>query len=209
YNIERIAPYLWNLVTDEVKSEITNRFVLLKEKGNKEQAHEAFLFIKLVGGVEFIPSQLKGAIFMRYAQYLIDTHYAWGNFYHEPNYARELMLLGTSIPKSVIPKYVKAVTLSFVGNYYGVSWAAQEYNIKMIAKFSPSCIEILFRILKSDIELVRELCSSVTCKRLQEMMPLLNKKTMNQKSIEMFNFIEANSSESLRNYFEKCYKELS
>lgn len=124
YNIKLIAPHLWELVSDEIKSNIAAKFASLRDIKGKDAANEALAFLKLVDGVSFIPESFKETIFKKHAQFLIDAHNGWDNFHHEPGYAKDLASLGMEVPVSAMYTYVKAITLSFVGNSYGIARAA-------------------------------------------------------------------------------------
>lgn len=136
YNIKLIAPCLWELVSDEIKSSIAAKFASLRDIKGKDAASEALAFLKLVDGVSYIPETFKEIIFKKHAQFLIDAHNEWNNFYNEPGYAKDLASLGIDVPISAIYTYVKAIVLSFIGNTYGIATDAQSYNKTMIANLS-------------------------------------------------------------------------
>lgn len=208
YNIKLIAPHLWELVSDEIKSNIAAKFASLRDIKGKDAANEALAFLKLVDGVSFIPESFKETIFKKHAQFLIDAHNGWDNFHHEPGYAKDLASLGMEVPVSAMYTYVKAITLSFVGNSYGIARAAQTYNRHMISSLSQTGIRTLFNILSSDIDVVREISHSKPSVKLQEMMELIKDKTMLPKQKETFDFITSNKSDRVRRHFDKLYWEL-
>lgn len=166
HNIKVLAPHLWSLVSDEVKSNIASKFASLREVKGKDGANEALAFLKLVDGVSFIPDSFKDVIFKKHSQALIDAHHGWNNFYHEPGYARELASLGTEVPISAIYTYAKALVLSFVGNLYGTAGDAQKYNIEMISKLSQTGVRALFKVLETDLDVTRELSNNAPVNRL-------------------------------------------
>jgi len=152
HNIKLLAPRLWEIVSDEVKSNIATKYASLRDIKGKDVANEALEFLKTVKGIEFIPETFKEIIFKKHAQCLIDAHNGWDNFHIEPGYARDLASLGKDVPLSAIYTYVKAIVLSFIGNQYNIARAAQEYNNQMITDFSQTGIRTLFSILTTDID---------------------------------------------------------
>lgn len=208
YNIKLIAPKLWELVDEEVKSSIASRFTSLKEIKGQDEANEALAFLKLVDGVSYIPEGYKDIIFSKHSRLLIDAHFGMNNFYNEPGYARDLVSLGYDVPTSAIQSYVKAIVLSYVGNCYGVSHNAQSYNEDMITNLSQTGVRTLFRLISKDKQVVRELCSISPAGRLKELMQLIKEKTMLPEQKQLFDFIVAHNSATLAREFRKRYDTL-
>lgn len=205
YNIKLIAPKLWELVDEEVKSSIASKFTSLKDIKGQDEANEALAFLKLVDGVSYIPEGYRDIIFAKHARLLIDAHFGMNNFYNEPGYARDLASLGYDVPTSAIQVYVKAIILSFVGNCYGVSHNAQSYNADMITNLSQTGVRTLFRLLSKDGQVVRELCSMSPSGRLKEMMLLIKEKTMLPEQKQLYDYIVAHTPTTLSREFRKRY----
>ena len=205
FNIKMLAPSLWELVSEEVKSNIAAKFTSLKDIKGKDAANEALAFLKIVDGVKYIPESFKEIIFKKHAQALIDAHNGWDNFHHEPGYARDLASLGPNVPISAIYTYVKAILLSFIGNGFGISNTAQKYNIEMIANLSQTGIRTLFNILTTDMDVARELSNTAPVKRLIGVMDLIKDKTMLPKQKEMFDLITTKKISEVRNLYTDRY----
>jgi len=208
HNIKLLAPHLWEIVSDEVKSNIAAKFASLRDIKGKDAANEALEFLKIVNGVEFIPESFKEIIFKKHAQFLIDAHNGWDNFHHEPGYARDLASLGQNVPLSAIYTYVKAVLLSFIGNGYGIARAAQEYNTQMLSDLSQTGVRTLFSLLSTDLDVVRELTNSRPVQRLLGAMDLIKDKTMLPKQKEVFDFITTSKPEKIQGHFNTLYWKL-
>ncbi|GEM63948.1 hypothetical protein SF1_19300 [Sphingobacterium faecium NBRC 15299] len=208
HNIKLLAPFLWEIVSDEVKSNIAAKFSSLRDVKGKDAANEALEFLKVVKGVEFIPESFKEIIFKKHALFLIDAHNGWDNFHYEPGYARDLASLGSNVPVSAIYTYVKAILLSFIGNRYGLANAAQEYNTLMITNLSQTGIRALFSILSTDIDVIRELTNGSPAVRFLKVMDLIREKTMLPKQKELFEFIVKNKLPRIIKHFSSLYWEL-
>lgn len=209
FNIRQIAPNLWEIVSDDIRSNIASKFSSLRDVKGKDAASEALAFLKLVDGVEYIPESFKEIIFKKHSQALLDAHFGWDNFYHETSYARDLSSLGQNVPLSAIYTYVKAVSFSFLGNSYGISSGAQEYNTHMIANLSQTGVRTLFKLLENDIDMSGKLSSSSTVNRLFGLLDLIKDKTMLPKQKELFDFINANNSGKVKKHFESNYWRLA
>lgn len=208
YNIKLLAPKLWNCVDEEVKSSIASKFTSLKDIKGQDEANEALAFLKLVDGVSYIPQGYLDVIFSKHARQLIDAHFAMNNFYTEPSYARDLASLGYEVPISAINTYVKAVVLSFVGNCYGISNGAQEYNCNMLQNLSQTGIRALFRVISNDLQVVRELTSQLPANRLIQLMDIIKEKTMLPEQKQHFDYIMQNSADRIAREFRKRYNAL-
>jgi hypothetical protein len=205
YNVRMLSPYLWELVSDEVRSNIAAKFSSLRDVKGKDAANEALEFLKIVNGVEYIPESFKEIIFKKHAQALIDAHNGWDNFHREPGFARDLASLGPNVPISAIFTYLKAVLLSFIGNGYGISVAAQRYNTEMLTNLSQTGVRTLFNVLMTDMDVTRELSDTLPVKRLIGVMDLIKEKTMLPKQKEIFDFITTKKVSDIKDLFNNLY----
>ena len=208
YNIKLLAPKLWSCVDEEVKSSIASKFTSLKDITGQDEANEALAFLKLVDGVSYIPQGYLDVIFNKHAQLLIDAHFASNNFYTEPGYAKDLASLGYDVPLSAVNTYVKAIVLSYVGNCYGISNNAQTYNKEMLLNLSQTGIRVLFRVISSDRQVVRELSSQFPAGRLRLLMDIIKEKTMLPEQKQQFDFIVQNTPDRIAREYSKRYNEL-
>ena len=207
-NIKLIASHLWELVDESVRSSIGQKFVSLKDIKGRDVANEALEFLKIVDGVSYLSDSYKEIIFKKQAQFLIDAHMGYNNFYNEPVHAQDLMLLGSEVPFSSLYTYVKAITLSFVGNRYGISTTAQEYNIKMFHGLTSLGVKTLFKILESDIDVVGELMDIRPSNRFIELLEILSDKTLTGKQKNDFDYYCKRNSGQLKTHFNNLYWKL-
>jgi len=205
YNIKLVAPKLWGLVDEEVKSGIASKFGSLKAIQGQNEANEALAFLKEVDGVAYIPQGFLDIIFAKHSRFLIDAHFGINNFYTEPNYAKDLHSLGYEVPESAMQIYVKAVLLSFVGNFYGISQNAQEYNEKMLSNLTQSGIRALFHLLGHDAQVVRELSSLALATRIKLLMDVIKEKTLMPEQKRLFDYIVTNPPAVIADGFRKRY----
>ena len=208
HNIRVLAPALWTIVSDEVKSSIAAKFSSLKEVKNRDAANEALEFLKIVDGINFIPETFKDIIFKKHSQFLIDAHKGMHNFYREPGYAKDLASLGKDVPLSAIHTYTTAIFLSFIGNQYGISTAAQVYNKKMLSNLSQTGLRVLFSLLSSDFDIIRELSYSKPAQRLYRLMDLVKDKTMLPGQRELFEFVKSSKQNDIQEHFKTLYWKL-
>jgi hypothetical protein len=100
------------------------------------------------------------------------------NFYNEAAPAQKLLdLVGGhgDVPSAVRDLYVRTATEMFIGNGFGVSWAADPSYQEMLKRFSPSDAGTALRML-SDVAFSSLLASSVGASRWAQLLDLLDSK---------------------------------
>lgn len=206
-NIKVIAPSIWNTLADTARSNIAIRYVSLKDVKSDDETHEAEGFLKLVGGIQYVPEDNRAIIFNRVAQQYLDAHNGWDNFYNEPTYAKALLALDNKVPVESLKTYVLSIVMSFVGNGYGTSIAAQEYNRKMLKGLSQSGVDMVFKLFANDIDLMRTMRYSQPAARMKPLMEILQEKTISSEHEIMFKFYLGSKAEAIKKHFVEKYKE--
>jgi hypothetical protein len=172
-NINAIAPFCWEGCSQECRLSLGLRYAKLVGEGSEEELQEAVRFLRRVGGTEKIPVQLRKSLVTRACKNLIEAHFGTNNFYTEPGHAEALADLGPSIPDGTEEIYVKALVLSYVGNSYGVSWAAEPHVAKMLRDLKQRCVNILFAVIERDDDIIRELSYDKPVRRLKKLCELV------------------------------------
>lgn len=206
-NIREIAPRIWQTLDDESRSNVAIRYTSLSDVKNDDEANEAKAFLTMVGGIGYIPEDNRTIIFNQVAQKFLDAHFGWDNFYNEPTYAKNLLALGKDVPLMSLQIYVRAIILSFVGNGYGISDAAQVYNTKMLENLSQSGVDMVFRLFEEDLDLIWAMSSLKPSARMKSLMQILKEKTISPEHEIMFKFYEGNTPDVIMKHFDKRYKE--
>lgn len=206
-NIKTIAPTIWGTLDDEIRSNIAIRYVSLKDVKSDDEAHEAEEFLKLVGGIKYIPEDNRSIIFNRIAQQYLDAHNGWDNFYNEPTYAKALLALDKEVPTEALRTYVLSIIMSFVGNSYGISHAAQEYNEKMLADLSQSGVDMVFKLFANNLDLMGAMRYPIPASRMKPLMEILQDKTISAEYQIIFKFYIGSNADAIKKHFEGKYKE--
>lgn len=207
YNIKQVAPKVWEMVEDDVRSNVAARYTSLKDVKNDDEAKEAEEFLKMVDGIKYIPEDNRAIIFNRYAQEFLDAHFGWDNFYNEPSYAKNLLSLGSEVPQTSLKQYVLSVLMSFIGNSYGISDSAQQYNRQMLLNLPQSGVNMVFNLLGSDLDLMWTLTFKRPAERIKPLMEILQEKTIHADFVIIFRFYIGSDSAAIQKHFEKKYRE--
>ena len=97
-----------------------------------------------VSGYDFVPETTRSDVYRKVALKFLKVHYEANNFYNEPPYAKKLANMGTIIPNYALQEVLRATILSYVGNNYGYSWSAEEYNLKILSKITNEQWKLFF-----------------------------------------------------------------
>lgn len=207
-NIQLVARNLWDLCDDKVRSQLAVRYASLKERPTPDAADEALDFLKVVGGVEYIPSNLKVAIFKRFSENLLNAHFETNNFYNEPEHANALFALGFDVPPEGAEIYTKALLLSFVGNSYGYSWGAQPYTVRMLEALNSACSNALNHLVQFDPLVLEELSSDKPAEQFIKVAEILLKKSIPIDLKKTLEWVKGKPSEQISKHFRKTHQAL-
>ncbi len=132
-----IIPKFWSDLKAPERWQIGQAYAVEFSEGRTDSVKALHAVLLAVGGFDFVPENLRSATFARVASNVISAHQGINNFYNEPAPMRELASLGTSIPGPALAPCMTAVLCVKIGNFYGVSNAAQSYADQVIAGLSP------------------------------------------------------------------------
>ena len=189
-NIKLVANSIWKVAPPEARGEVGLKQATLAANGQKARADLAREFIEVVGGFEFLTDETRAAEMSMIIDDLMTAHHGFNNFYSEPVPARLLFRLARPghVPKIVLKKYVKAVTMCRIGNGYGVSWSAMKYYNRMLKRFAE--VHVLeFIDLVYDPEVASRLQLSSCADRYQALADTLNQRVVKPRLKEILSFI--------------------
>ncbi|PEF35336.1 hypothetical protein CON84_23490 [Bacillus sp. AFS094228] len=176
-NLKVIVCYVWDLVGEDVKSDLGQKLLQLKLEDEVDKSLYAMDFMVQVKGIKYIPMPVRKHIFIKKAKELIDAHNGFNNFYSEVPHAVELEALGYNVPDDALEVYVKAVIFSFTGNSSGYSHGASTNNQRIIENLSTKGVEQFLVSLKKDKAYAWHFTSNQPIKRLIIVFELLKDKS--------------------------------
>ena len=200
-NVRLVAPSIWAVVSDEARREVGLKEATLAANAEVARARLTREFIEIVQGQEFLAETTLAAEISIAVDGLMTAHYGWHNFYNELTPARVLYQLipdTGNVPKSVLVKYVKSLTMCSIGNGFGVSFAAAPYYQDLLMKFSADHIFAFINLVQdSDVASRLQMPSCAT--RYQNIAANLKDRAVRPRLKEMLTFIEEYPRERLRN----------
>jgi len=125
--------------TNSIRSDIIARHSEYSAYGDEKRHAASQQFFEKLGLLSLLNESEQHLVFKRAVDRLLNAHERMNNFYNEPPFAERLLELSNQgqIPETIQEEYVEVVVGCYIGNGYGVSWAAMSSYEKMIKGFSP------------------------------------------------------------------------
>ncbi|MCV7621051.1 hypothetical protein M3A94_011895 [Micrococcus luteus] len=136
-NVRRLWPLLWTFVSEEARSGFGIKIGRFTASLDTAKAAAGRELLALVGGTAYLPESERAVEIDAAIDALTAAHRGWSNFHTEPAPAKALSdLIGPrgDVPSALENKYIAAVVEAFLGNQYGVSWAAVEHYEAMLRR---------------------------------------------------------------------------
>jgi hypothetical protein len=143
--------------TNKTKSGLLTRHTGYNAQGQKDRHKASQGFFTRLGLGDLLSDAERHTMVAAACKRLMTVHQSFDNFYNEPPFAERLLELSQSaVPDSAKEAFVETVVTCSVGNAYGTSRAADVSYIKMVRRFSPKEVEVLFHLLeKNNVLMVR------------------------------------------------------
>lgn len=134
-----------------IRSELIDRHSSYITRGDEPRMIASRQFFERLGLLELLTASERHSILSAAVDQLWHAHLGLNNFYTEPPFAQRLKDISDqgAIPETIQEAYVTTVVGCYIGNGYGVSWAAKEGYSAMIRAFSPKEIQVLASLAKS------------------------------------------------------------
>lgn len=136
-NVRRLWPLLWTFISEDARSGFGTKIGRFAASLDTDKAAAGRELLALVGGTTYLPSSERTIEIDAAIDALTAAHRGWSNFNTEPAPARALSeLIGPrgEVPSALESKYLVAIVEAFLGNQYGVSWAAADYYEDMLQR---------------------------------------------------------------------------
>ena len=198
-NIRLVAKLVWEVAPVEARRQAGVQQASLAANGEVTRANLAREFIEIVDGLDFLTDSTLATEISAALDNLETAHNGWHNFSTEPAPAKMLHRLirdNGVVPKIVMTKYVKILTLCSIGNGYGVSWAAEEYYQDLMSRFSDGQIYAFINLVR-DPEVTSRLQFLGCARNYQSLATQLKNRAVRPRLKEVLTFIEGFNRDQL------------
>ena len=129
-----LFPIMWERLEFEERRALADSYEKYHEKNDIVKATALSKILQKVKGFDYVSENTRSRLFANVANRLKFAHFEIDNYHKEPVYAKKLESLGTKIPKLALKECLNAIIYVKIGNSYGISWDAQSYADKILAR---------------------------------------------------------------------------
>jgi len=150
------------------RSDLVNKHSEYAAKGDEPRHTASVQFFEKLGLLALLNESEQHAVFFRATERLWNAHNGMNNFYNEPPFAERLYEISQqgAVPETVQEHFVQSILCCYVGNGYGVSWAAAATYEKLIQSFSPREVATTIRLASSNQTILgRRIASLASCRQ--------------------------------------------
>lgn len=123
-NFCAIVECVWESLSSDDRYFIGITYSKYANQGNQTYILTFKRALERVHGFDYVPENLRSLSFIQAAKHVKSVHYAFNNFYNEPEAVSKLERLGNQIPRPAIRECVSACLMVILGNAYGRSFSA-------------------------------------------------------------------------------------
>jgi hypothetical protein len=173
-NIEFSAPILWRFLPRETKHQIGRRVDKELQSGNQAAFEQATRFLSLIdGSLRYTATATRQAVF---SDLITQLENNLDNWEEEGHICAKLEQTGMSIPERLLERYVRALTLTYVGyqggrTYY--SWSAAPKIRRMFESFDERSAEAFVDTVKQSTRLKSRIGNKNQLDRLRTLANIL------------------------------------
>jgi len=146
-NLNILIKDMWPNLADADRFSIGSAYSTVLAYGDNVATKGLKQALSKVQGFDYVPETIRSNTFKDQAKKVIDTHYAFNNFYNEASPIRALANLGSIIPAPAFQDCIDAYLCVYLGNYYGVSNEAAPIARQQLEKVSADRWHYFFKNL--------------------------------------------------------------
>jgi hypothetical protein len=123
-NFIALLPTLWERLRQQERWQVGQSYAEVNAAGDRAASSGLKKALLSVHGFDFVPETLRSSTFSRTAARVLEAHFGYNNFANETEPMETLAALGTAVPQPAFGKCMEATLAVWLGNRWGVSWAA-------------------------------------------------------------------------------------
>jgi len=192
-NLNMLIEAIWPNLAESDKWNIGTAYRDVTAAGNMIAASGLKNALLKVSGFDFVPENLRSVTFKTTAKEVIETHFAFNNFYNEPAVVRKLASLGSTIPSPALIDCMQAYLSVYIGNFYGTSTAAAKIAEQQLSNITKDRWEYYFnKVLQNDDIILDKINTSRQIERFKNLLEsnyLTDFNSMPKKVQDLYNAI--------------------
>lgn len=205
-NFNLMLPTIWESLGESDKWNIGTVYRDVTAAGNTIAAVGLKNALLKVNGFDYVPENLRSTTFIKTARQVIETHFAYNNFYNEPAVVKKLSNLGNTIPTPALMECFQAYLAVYLGNPYGFSIDGAHIAQQELSKISKERWSYYFQKIINTDEITLSKTNFRQVKRFSELLHennLIDFKNLSGKNQLFYRYIVENNSEKATKVAEK------
>lgn len=200
-NIKLVAKQAWAVSPEDIRYELGIKYRTFAANAEIQRRDSAREFLEHVDGLTYLPSETFQLEMSQAIQDLYSAHIGYNNFHNEPSHVRILRRYipeTGKVPKELLFKYVKTISMCSIGNGFGVSEAAYPYYLELLNLFQD--LEILYFCYLPKISEFSSRLQLKDCQiRFKGIVEMFKPRTANPKCQTLLELYSGTANNSLRN----------
>jgi hypothetical protein len=192
-NANLLIPSLWVSLKEPEKWQIGRCYAELNTDGKTKAASGLKQALLKVKGFDFVPEDLRSTSFIKIANEILVAHYSRTNYYDEPAPVNTLYKMGSVIPMPAFSICATAIISVKIGNFFGISNAAQESANKVLKSITIDRWKYFFNeCLTTNERILDKLSTPKPLEKWMELFnePFLDNLMLDAKDRDVFNIIK-------------------
>ena len=211
-NLNLILPSIWGNIAENDKWNIGTTYRDVTASGNTIASSGVKNALLKVKGFDYVPENLRSVTFQKAAKAVIETHFAFNNFYNEPAVVRRLSNLGSTIPSPALLDCFQAYLAVYIGNRYGTSTVAAQISKDKLSEISQDRWKYYFeRGIQNDEVVLNKLNSGLGITKLKnflEEFELTEFKEMPKLNQDLYEGILKTKGHQVKTVTEKMFQKI-
>lgn len=147
-----VCSCLKDVFNSAIRANLINRHSEYAAQGDEPRHTASTQFFEKLKLLSLLNETEQHAVFFKASDRLWNAHNGMNNFYNEPPFAERLYEISQqgAVPETVQEHFVHTIVCCYVGNGYGVSWAAEATYKKLVQSFSPREVTTMVRLASSN-----------------------------------------------------------
>lgn len=211
-NLNLILPDIWDRIAENDRWNIGTTYRDVTAAGNTIASAGVKNALLKVKGFDYVPENLRSVTFQKAAKAVIETHFAFNNYYNEPAVVRRLSNLGSTIPSPALLDCFQAYLVVYLGNRYGISNSAAEIAVEKLSEISHDRWKYYFeRGIQNDEVILNKLHSGIGITRLKTFLDknsLSDFKEMPKLNQDLYDAITKGNASKIKSVVEKMFSKI-
>ncbi|HTD23337.1 MAG TPA: hypothetical protein VK738_11825 [Terriglobales bacterium] len=204
-NVSVLLPLIWPKLREPERWQIGQAYAEVNSEGDRAASAGLKKSLLKVHGFDYVPESLRSNTFSEAAARVLAAHFGFNNFHNEQEPMAILASLGTAIPRPAFAKCMEATLAVWLGNSWGVSFAAAPSARKLLDSLRSEQWEYYFNeCLRRDRTVLDKLSGDTKpMQRWKSLISAYNPQRFSIRELSVRKLLNATTMDTLRHWAEQ------